>query len=235
VKEEVKEEASNEEPGIKEEQFSGSETESEYEEDEQNVAVDLDGHKMVDSRGHGMIKVCEEEDAEDENARKEMEELRQVDLPYNREAQRRRSRETAPVVKQENDSSSGNEECLINTPMNDKSVPKTAHHVSSTEETPPRTTSQPKSANVGVGAVTDLPPAQSLSELWESAVATAGCPTCSLVNEKGALTCVACANVLDPGKMSDHWRCQTLSCRRSAYMNAGDCGVCGVCGAAKPI
>lgn len=59
------------------------------------------------------------------------------------------------------------------------------------------------------------------------------CGVCSLVNTPGVLTCVACANVLDTGRMPDHWRCRSQACAGGEYVNAGDCGVCGVCSAAK--
>jgi hypothetical protein len=64
---------------VKSEADSDSETESD--EDMVNVkteAVDIDGKKMTDGHGHGLVKVCEDEDVKDEDVKREMEELREA-------------------------------------------------------------------------------------------------------------------------------------------------------------
>jgi hypothetical protein len=63
-----------------EEEGEGSETDSgdDYEEDiiSGPDAVDLDGKKLVDSKGRGMIKICEDENPDDQDAQDELRELR---------------------------------------------------------------------------------------------------------------------------------------------------------------
>ena len=60
------------------------------------------------------------------------------------------------------------------------------------------------------------------------------CPVCSFENDRMALTCGACANVLDTTRMPLHWRCVSEVCRDSVYVNSTDVGRCGLCGQAKP-
>ncbi|EMD68940.1 hypothetical protein COCSADRAFT_79465 [Bipolaris sorokiniana ND90Pr] len=59
------------------------------------------------------------------------------------------------------------------------------------------------------------------------------CPICSLENDAGALTCMACAHVLQKDFVVDSWACKSSTCKGSKYINAGDAGVCGVCGSAR--
>jgi hypothetical protein len=72
-KEEAKEE------GVKDEDEEGSETESgdDYEDDLTSGpdAVDIDGKKLLDANGRGMVKVCEDENPDDQDAQDELREL----------------------------------------------------------------------------------------------------------------------------------------------------------------
>ena len=66
---------------VKEEADESSETESgdDYEDDDTTPgpdAVDIDGKKLLDSKGRGMIKVCEDENPDDHDALEELRELR---------------------------------------------------------------------------------------------------------------------------------------------------------------
>jgi hypothetical protein len=57
----------------KEESSSDSETDEEFIEGDQNgAAVDVDGKSMFDDKGRALIKVCEDEDDKDGNARREL-------------------------------------------------------------------------------------------------------------------------------------------------------------------
>jgi hypothetical protein len=65
---------------VKVEAEEGSETDSgdDYEEDDATSgpdAVDLDGKKLLDSKGRGMIKICEDENPDDLEAQQELREL----------------------------------------------------------------------------------------------------------------------------------------------------------------
>lgn len=64
----------------------------------------------------------------------------------------------------------------------------------------------------------------------ETVSRTPACPVCSAENNVGSPTCMVCANVLDPKKVLDVWKCQSDVCRGGLYTNAGDYGVCGLCG-----
>jgi hypothetical protein len=60
------------------------------------------------------------------------------------------------------------------------------------------------------------------------------CPVCSLENDPDTPTCMACANVLRPQLMPNHWRCRSDACQGTRYINPGDAGRCGLCQAKKP-
>lgn len=67
---------------VKDEEWilSGSETESDYEDAEVTAeAFDIDGSRMRDGKGRGMIKVCEDEDQNDVHVKEEIEELQGLD------------------------------------------------------------------------------------------------------------------------------------------------------------
>lgn len=59
------------------------------------------------------------------------------------------------------------------------------------------------------------------------------CAVCSLVNDPAAVTCAACANVLNLEKLPHHWRCRSESCYHGKYFNTADVGRCGLCGAPR--
>lgn len=78
--------------------------------------------------------------------------------------------------------------------------------------------SQERRAKPSIGVSTD------------TASRTTACPVCSAEHSVGSLTCMVCANVLDPKMVLDVWKCQSEVCRGGLYTNAGDYGVCGLCG-----
>lgn len=59
---------------------TGSDTDTDYEDIDVKAedALDLNGTKLLDTKGHGMVKVCEEEDADDVHVKEEMQELRDI-------------------------------------------------------------------------------------------------------------------------------------------------------------
>lgn len=74
---------------------------------------------------------------------------------------------------------------------------------------------------------TTSPPSSSKAKTpSESSEAT--CTACSFANDPTSTLCCVCANVLNPGRMKNAWKC---SCYGDLpYMNPGDAGICGVCG-----
>ncbi|KAI9834971.1 MAG: hypothetical protein M1819_002694 [Sarea resinae] len=208
---------------VKAEVHSSSDSEGEYEEvDIKQDAFDLDGSRLRDNEGHGMVRVCEDEDIGDGNTRQEMKELQQVDG------------ETFTANPKEAPSRSSDSEKDLKL---DKVAENTA--LSANSGTGKRASRYSESKQQDAAAPTNRPVSKraqmhfSPSEL-RLAVPLA-CPVCSMVNEAATLTCVACSNVLDLAKVPSHWRCQSLTCRSGHYVNAGDVGFCGVCGARKLI
>ncbi|MCJ1473342.1 hypothetical protein MMC13_001993 [Lambiella insularis] len=59
---------------------AGSESDSDYEDIDVKAedALDLNGAKLLDTKGYGMVKVCEEEDADDVHVKEEMQELQDI-------------------------------------------------------------------------------------------------------------------------------------------------------------
>lgn len=105
-------------------------------------------------------------------------------------------------------------------PAANDNLPEAAS-LTSAPPTPPATT---------VHRTTPPPAAPPLEEVTVNA-----CPICSLENDPSSTTCMACAHVLKPSFMRNHWRCKSAQCKGSKYLNAGDAGRCGVCGGQKPV
>ncbi|KAI4138960.1 MAG: hypothetical protein L6R39_006529 [Caloplaca ligustica] len=185
----------------------------------ENEALDLDGSKLLDSKGRGMVKVCEDEDENDIHVKQEMDEMHDLDAIQSYDAERPRKTGKATYVKQEDEQHSKDnpegEGIEMEPPPDsikrDSSPPAPA-------PTPEKARRQTTISKTELGRpLTDL-----------------ACRICSMANEPSALVCGACSNVLQPQLMPGHWRCQTSACHGTEYTNAGDCGVCGVCGGKKP-
>ncbi|KAL8762080.1 MAG: hypothetical protein Q9184_001852 [Pyrenodesmia sp. 2 TL-2023] len=185
-------------------------------------ALDLDGSKLLDSKGRGMVKVCEDEDENDIHVKQEMDEMHDLGAAAQSHemANRARSPQARPSVEQEYEQ--GGQGDLRDGSITLRATSKPVDRydvspapVSSTEEARQRAT---------------LPPVEEIHHTTTEP----SCTICSMANEPSALLCVACSNVLQPRLMPGHWRCHVSTCKESHYINAGDCGVCGVCGSRKP-
>ncbi|KAJ9647309.1 hypothetical protein H2199_002296 [Coniosporium tulheliwenetii] len=86
-----------------EEEGSGSETDSDFDESSSNevAALDVDGKAMLDMRGHGLVKVCEGEGGDDKDARREMAELQDLEAPPPSHGSDRRRVSKEPAIKNE--------------------------------------------------------------------------------------------------------------------------------------
>jgi len=197
-----------EEIAIKKEE-SPSDSETEDESTEQDAAVDVDGKKMTDDQGRFLIKICDEEDDQDGNARREFDEIQGV-------APQKPSRNITTDSKAPPARASGHGTKLTGPQPEATSRSSSAQVVHLDEVWKRRPVSSKK------GQTSDL-----LSE--EPGKSTA-CAICSLENEPTALTCIACSNVLKPDFVPDHWTCHSSACKGSQYLNSGDAGACGVCG-----
>ena len=193
----------------KEESDKESDTDSEYEETRvhDTPALNVDASRLVDSKGNSMVKVCEDEDKdEDTHVKEEMQELQDLNsiLPE-------RERIEKPM---KNEDGNGLESRNGNTVNQNRKT-----HVSSKGGKDFSSLSEP---------TLETPPDK--VELKTETV----CPICSMINVPSNLVCAACLHVLDTTRMPGHWRCQSSTCMGGYYINAVDCVICGVCGSRKP-
>ncbi|KAF2122473.1 WLM domain-containing protein [Lophiotrema nucula] len=211
-----------EEPAIKQEEVeSDSETEDDTDADSGNAATDVDGKKMMDGKGHALVKVCDDEDAGDGNARREMDEIQGIDLE-------RPSKKTGQSAS--NASSSKNVSSAAR--PKPKAASSRATSTTSTSDSSTRSSAQVIHLDEIYKRQPETESAQQTQKVFivPDRQRHVTCPICSLSNAAGALTCVACSNVLNPNMMPNHWKCSSSTCRDSKYVNSGDAGVCGVCG-----
>ncbi|KAG5927658.1 hypothetical protein E4U42_001980 [Claviceps africana] len=175
-----------------------------------HAAIDVDGTRMLDRQGRGLVKVCEDDaaDAHDADARTELSQLRDV-------LSRRAKPGTAargvtariPTVRIKNEPASDDD--------NGHSPSRPPH----TEDAP--RTKGPRSPRAES-------PFMNKDASGRSTAST--CSMCSFENDTAAATCGACAHVLDAALTPNTWRCADSGCRGTGYVNSGDCGVCGLCG-----
>ncbi|MCJ1406053.1 hypothetical protein MMC19_000118 [Ptychographa xylographoides] len=220
---------------------SGSDTESDDDDSDMKTedALDLDGSKLLDGKGHGMVKVCEEEDLDDVHVKEEMQELQDInDIAEAPPAPKRTLRKA-----------------VIDKLSKSKPIPSPSVAITCSRGTLSRATETPSSESIAhiKMAREAAGPAVKMEELSQPSIPSAmredsstsslpprepspsllACPVCSMGNHSSSLLCVACSHVLDSRKLPGHWRCQSSMCNDSIYVNAADCGRCGVCGARK--
>jgi hypothetical protein len=200
----------------KEETSSDSDTEDESA--EQDAAVDVDGKKMTDDQGRFLIKICDEGDDRDGNARREFDEIQGIaprkptTTPANKSNAGANSSTGSPVSSTIKDNSK---------PIKpDNSRPSSSGRAVHIDEAWKRRANSP-------------PTAAARRTNMQTSNKPATCDICSLDNESAALTCAACAHVLKPNFVPDHWACASSACEGSEYLNSGDVRACGVCGALK--
>lgn len=209
-----------------EEQGSGSVTEDDYDDGGpmQDEAHDLDGSRLLDAKGNGMVKVCEDEDQNDIHVKQEMRELRNLDdVAFSPPSPPTPIQETAtstppPRIK----------------PETSPTAPTTAHPPLQKPKPHPPQPLPPTSPPLAL-PTSPLPPPLINPTLLPSHPSLIDiCPICTTTNTSFALVCVVCANVLDTTKIPG-WHCKSAACEGSEYVNARDCGVCGVCGVRREV
>lgn len=225
-REEVKEEgtASEEESGSSGEEYDDVDGDSSAD------ALDINGRRLLDAKGRGMTKICEDENPEDQDAQRELLELQgfsstlaEVEVEDEEAIPATiadKGSTTKPSVKSEGGKPGKQEQPpdrkitvkKHTTPRNRLEL--SASSKSTRAKDPPPTSLKPKASG------------PSSSSGGNSSV----CSVCSFTNEGLAPTCAMCANVLDIKIMPKAWACTSQACRGSSYRNANDCGVCGVCG-----
>ncbi|PVI07040.1 WLM-domain-containing protein [Periconia macrospinosa] len=205
--------AAKENASVKEETPSDSESGDDYEEDTDQAAIDVDGKEMTDEKGRSLIRICDEEDDKDDNAQREMLEIQELE----------KSKATTATT------------------GNSRSAPS-PNLIKTEAASSPRITEQSASKHASTSKISERAPAQNLVSKSRAKLGarnqlpvptTLTCNVCSLVNELGSVTCMACSNVLNPNMVPEHWKCSSAACEGSQFINSGDAGRCGACGAAR--
>ncbi|KAF7881405.1 hypothetical protein EAF00_011774 [Botryotinia globosa] len=229
-------EVKKEEPDIKDEDLvTDSEAESDVEDEmyikpEPDDALDLDGSRLVDRKGRGMVKVCEDEDRDNEDAKREFEELRGMES-----IERYFKPDSSSKVKR-----GSQEEATPNRPGSSKTEkPTRSENIETNTPTAKTPLIKPRSS-IAIAPETKLqtPPLNSAPPKTKSPSPSSSsspptCPTCSLENPPYSLTCTICANILRPKDVHKSWKCTSAVCRNGSYINAGDVAFCGACGERK--
>lgn len=225
-------------------QESDSETESDSGDlTAQNEAVDLDGSRMRDGKGRGMIKVCEGEDPDDIHVKREIGELRGMDeygsnTPRNDSTRRRHQAlkeqmSTGPIQPARPDSIRSSK----NYPPDRLRMEDIPLHVepkpTANENLKPVTAKLRSGSQVATDVVQHQASKNPGLPTESSQHFEMICPICSMTNALSSLLCLACSHVLDTTRITKIWRCQSEACQGSQYINAADCGLCGVCGSRK--
>ncbi|KAF2278284.1 WLM-domain-containing protein [Westerdykella ornata] len=189
--ESVKEEAST----IKREVESESETDDDFEETASDAAaIDVDGKKMVDDRGRALIKVCDHEDEENEDSRREMEEFRDLGTS----SQNRTTATTSTPPQPAAPSVTARQPV----PKREASKASQSNHIIRLDEIYKRRPEPPV-------------PCSSSMTSQQPAKPDITCTICSLINEPGSLTCAACSHVLNLELVRDKWTCRSMACTES--------------------
>ncbi|AEO66023.1 uncharacterized protein THITE_2113755 [Thermothielavioides terrestris NRRL 8126] len=200
---------------VKEEAEEDSETDSGDDHEDDSTAsgpdaVDIDGKKLLDSKGRGMVKVCDDENPEDQDTLQELRELQDFGL-------------WGPVA---GPSGRLGQSALMSTERKPQ-TPVSQISARKQPDSEPKSTLKlkPKSKP----PISDGPPPAESSSSGRDA-----CRICTFVNEPQSATCAMCASVLDHERMPDSWACASKTCQGMGYRNAGDCGICGLCGERRP-
>lgn len=200
---------------VKEEETSSdSEMEDEYEAiDQADAALDVDGTKLVDKKGRALVKICEDEDDKDGNARREMDEIQGIT------PQQKPNLEVS--ISKFSTSRSGSAKQGAEPSKPPSTTGSSSEHVVHLDEVWNR---RPEASKKHAPKEAKVKPA----------IVHVSCNVCSFSNEPGSLTCAVCSNVLSPHLVPGHWKCDRVSCKQTLYINASDAGVCGICAKPKP-
>lgn len=192
---------------------SDSDTDYEYEDiSRDEAAIDVDGKKLLDHKGRGLVKICEGEDDSDGNARREMEEMLDFEDNSRSKQPKEKSKDSSPTRARRERLPNAR-----NTLPDPSSLSRASSHVVHLDEIYKRRpeSNAAKQPDQSSNRTTDRPSAKPQTE----------CTVCSLKNQPGSVICMACSNVLNPHLTKNHWKCQSQPCKESKYSNYDDLGV----------
>ncbi|KAI1862900.1 hypothetical protein JX265_008946 [Neoarthrinium moseri] len=227
---------------VKDEDETASEQESETaSEDEENVdATDINGKRLLDGKGNRMIKVCEDENPDDVDAKRELRELQSsmAVSPTRPVARTTPSANSAFIKREEGENDTRADISRLRSPNTAK---ESSTHGSSKAAVQKQETWIATRRLENVKPNNKLP--QDAAETINTPAAAAKpnppteragvCQMCSYENGPVCLICAICSHVLDGRKDPRSWSCSSQTCKGSQYLNAGDVAVCGVCGERK--
>lgn len=239
-KEEIKTE--DDEDDDDDENDSGSDYEDAEDMDAEAIdAVDIDGKKLLDTRGNHMVRVCGDENSDDQDAANELRELQTSITRFFPRAESKDDIDAKDVVSVQavrrtstmaSTEKSQNETKEIGTSGQDRRFSYIKIEQEKDED---------GDDDGGDGGSQsrglEIPPRVSTTSDEANTTKAAGhadsCVICSFTNEANTMTCHMCSHVLDPTSVPGTWSCLSTTCKGSKYLNAGDCGTCGVCGQRK--
>ena len=235
--------------------FSDSETESDGDNGDGAEAFNSDGSRLRDGKGRGMVKVCEDADRDDVHVEEEIQELQYLNRvhpdmqrvertnvnvsgthvrDYDAVSSSRLSKLQGaatrhPEIIDRQASESGLR--MEDIPLYDKSKDNSLSREKSAEAHQAVSRSMDGLRKPSSSTPISGPSKARNTADYQFQASEIICPICSMTNESTSLLCIACSHVLDTSKVTRYWRCRSVACRDSQYINAADCGICGVCGA----
>jgi hypothetical protein len=191
---------------------------------EPDAALDINGLPLLDHKGGGMVRVCDDKDNDDVDVKKEWRDLqsipRHIQQPLSTKAN------TSSNVQRRADTSQQ--------PPSSKSTSTSSADQGLTRVPSSKASALPDSSGTRVKSTKshlDSEQGQVVTGDVAAESIAGTCSVCSVVNEPTALTCMVCLNVLRPEFMPNLWLCSNSICNK--YLNSGDVSCCGVCGARK--
>lgn len=199
----------------------------EYEEvDDGPDAVDSKGQRILDNDGHGMVRVCESEDGEDEHVKREIDELAEFEIyheaPVKEEPLEKDELESLPQ-KSIKSKRGGHpnlpsiDESNVTRPM---PIESTVPRASSSTAKPSNATAsqvQPTHSSIHAEPRPEKP-----------AAALAICDICTSHHPYNTDLCTVCSNVMRPHMHPGSWTCHADGCA-TTFVNLPTAEVCGAC------
>lgn len=173
-------------------------------------ALDINGHKMLDRKGQGMVKVCEDENQDNIDSKEELMELLKFSNANN---------SSIPKTVNSNQSLKATTAIKLGQTLSKKN--ETGNNIIIKEKKNQKI-SKPQEEEILQVKGTHKSPRNYLS-----------CSACSFINFDGSITCIVCSNVLRSDLDPNSWKCRGPTCKENLYLNAGDVIFCGLCNVRK--